>query len=74
MKAIGLQPDSSWVMANNVYMSSKGEIMNSQISDYYSGPGIPYSTEHCSIELPVTTDPLKRLMNTSFTFTLCLLF
>jgi len=74
VKQIGLQPDGSWVMASNVYMSSKGEIMNIAdshfvwISDFYSGPGIPYSTEHCSIELPLTTDPLKALMNTLFTF------
>ena len=71
---IGLQTDGSWVMASNVYLSPKGELMSVTdshfvwISDFYKGPGIPSNTEQCSIELPLSTDPLKAMMSTLFTF------
>ena len=42
-------------MASNVYLSSKGEILNmTEVSMY----GIPSAGKQCQIELPLTTDPL----------------
>ena len=58
VQQIGLQLDGCWVMSGDVYLSSDGKIMNvseSQyiwISDLFNGPGIPYSSEQCTIELP----------------------
>lgn len=69
VKQIGLQPDGSWVMAGNVYLSAAGnsiDVASSQhvwISDLFHGPGIPLASEQCSIELPLSTDPLNALMN-----------
>lgn len=69
VELIGLQPDGSWVLASDVCLSSEGKIINiseSQyvwISDLFSGPGIPSSSEGCTIELPLNSDPLRYLMN-----------
>lgn len=53
VKQIGLQPDGTWVMANNIYLSSEGRILNMKesqyvwISDLFSGPSIPSACEQC---------------------------
>jgi len=36
--------------------------------DFYKGPGIPSNTEQCSIELPLSTDPIKAMMSILFAF------
>lgn len=65
---VGQQPDGSWVMASNIYLSPTGEMINPASSEYvwighvYNGPGVASDAQQCQIELPLTTDPLCNLM------------
>lgn len=67
VELIGLQPDGSWVLASDVCLSSEGKMINISenqylwISDLFSGPGIPSSSERCTIELSLNSDPLRYL-------------
>ena len=65
---VGKQQDGSWVMASNVYLSPSGEIADPASSKYvwighvFSGSGVASNAQQCSIDLPLTTDPLCNLM------------
>ena len=56
-------------MASDVYLSSDGKLINDNeskyiwISDIFNGLGIPSSSEQCSIEFPLSSDPLRCLMS-----------
>ena len=71
---IGLQSDGSWVLASNIYLSEAGELIDIResqylwISDFHSGPGIPLPSEQCTIQLPLSTDPLRSLVNSLFLY------
>lgn len=67
VEKVGLQPDGSWVMGSMTHLSSTGEILDEGCSQYiwighvYNGPGVALDCDQCSIELPLTTDPLCSL-------------
>ena len=71
---IGLQADGTWVMGSNICLSSKGETLSMDESQYvwisnvFTGPGVPCASEQCQIELPLTTDPLKGLMSSLYAY------
>lgn len=61
---VGLQSDDVWVLGSNIYISDEGdEIEQSKhvyIGDIFQGPGV--ASCQCSIELPLTTEPLTVLL------------
>ncbi len=66
---VGKQPDGTWVMANNVHLSSMGDLLEGESSQYvwvghvFGGRGVAGDAEQCAVELPLTTYPLCNLMN-----------
>ena len=68
VKKVGKQSDSTWVLSNNAHLSSMGEPVKMEDSNYiwighvFAGPGVASNDDQCSIELPLTTDPLCMLM------------
>ena len=65
---VGRQENGTWVFSRNVYLSPSGELISPDDSDYlwigdlFKGHGVAQSSEECVIELPLTTDPLRSLM------------
>lgn len=65
---VGKQPDDTWVLSSNVHLSSAGELIAMEDSGYiwighvFSGQGVACNYDQCTIELPLTTDPLCALM------------
>ena len=68
MSKIGKQENNTWVFAPEVFLSSSGQLLDSQNTEYVSvghlfhGPGVAGENNFCAIELPLTTDPLCSLM------------
>lgn len=68
VQSIGQQNDTTWVLAENVHLSSLGEVIPSSESNYmwlgslYSGPGVPDASNQCMITLPLSTSPLQSLL------------
>ena len=64
---VGPQPDGSWVLGPTLFISKKGTLEDPDDSKYawighlYEGPGIAHHTAACSIQLPLSTCPLKDL-------------
>ena len=56
-----------WVLGENCCISTEEELMSMEESRYvwignmYKGAGIASSSLQCSIELPLTTNPLNEL-------------
>ena len=67
---VGRQADGTWVLSSNVYLSSTGQPIAMEESNYiwighvFAGQGVAHDTDQCTIELPLTTDPLCALMKT----------
>ena len=68
VKRVGQQPDGTWVLSPNVYLSSKGDLIAMQesqyvwIGDVFAGDGVASVVDQCAIELPLTVDPLCALL------------
>ena len=68
IKKMGQQADGTWVLASNVHLSSLGAQISMEDSKYiwighvFSGQGVACDGDQCTIELPLTTDPLCTLM------------
>ena len=71
---VGPQDDGSWVLGPNIYISSAGEEISPDDSNFfwvghmYNGPGIAPQNTACSIQYPLMLEPLcnliEYLMNT----------
>ena len=65
---VGKQGDGTWVLSSNVHITSTGHVVAIDDSCYiwighiFNGPGVASHAEECSIEHPLTTDPLCALM------------
>lgn len=65
---VGVQSDGSWVFGPNIYISADGEEIDPDechsvwISHLYKGPGAAHHDSACSIELPLSTEPLHLLL------------
>ncbi len=65
---VGRQADGTWVLSSNAHLSSSGALIPIKgspyvwIGDIFIGHGVARDTDQCSIELPLTTDPLCTLM------------
>ncbi len=61
---VGRQADGTWVLSSNAHLSSSGALIPIEgslyvwIGDVFTGHGVARDTDQCSIELPLTTDPL----------------
>ena len=68
VKQVGLQEDGTWVLGSNLYISPSGELLDPCESQYlwvshlYEGPGIALQSDACKVELPLSTDPLRHLV------------
>ena len=64
---VGQQDDGTWVLGENGCISAHGESIPMEMSRYvwighlYQGVGVA-ATQQCKIQLPLTTDPLKKLL------------
>lgn len=64
---VGPQADGTWVLGPSLYFSQKGELIDSDSSQYiwishlYDGPGIARQTTACNISLPLNTESLEDL-------------
>jgi hypothetical protein len=65
---VGLQSDDVWVLGSNIYISDGGEEISVEqskhvwIGDIYRGPGVASTLDQCTIELPLSTEPLTVLL------------
>ena len=68
VQTVGKQGDNTWVLGPDSYISSTGNSMSTADSSYiwvgnlYSGLGIPANSQSCDIHLPLSTNPLKPLL------------
>ena len=68
VQTVGQQADGSWVLASNAHLSQTGNVIdleNSQyvwLGDIFCGPGVALACDACTIELPLTTNPLCSLV------------
>ena len=66
---VGVQEDGTWVVGENGCISPKGESIPIEesryiwISNVYNGVGVADAAQQCKIELPLTSDPLKSLLD-----------
>ena len=66
---VGQQADNYWVLSKNVQLDGNGCVLSVDeykyiwLGEVYNGPGIPPASDGCSIELPLTTDPLCLLID-----------
>lgn len=66
---IGLQEDGTWVLGSNAYFSSNGEAIPAEGSQHvwlgniFHGTGVASETHQCTIQLPLSTDPLANLLH-----------
>lgn len=66
--AVGMQPDGSWVLGKDVYINGSGEaipVEESQhiwIGDIFDGKGVASDSQQCVIQTPLTTLPLRALL------------
>ena len=64
VQQVGQQPDGSWVFGSNIHLSQSGNILDLEercyiwLGDIFCGPGVASACDACTIELPLTTDPL----------------
>jgi len=69
VRNVGQQQDKkTWVFGPNCHISSTGALMDESASPYvwishlYAGPGVAPRDSACSIELPLSTEPLELLL------------
>ena len=68
VSSVGLQSDGTWVMSRNVHLSKDGMLLEPADSQYiwighiFNGPGVACDSEECTVELPLSTDPLCSLI------------
>ena len=66
---VGLQEDGTWVLGSNTYFSSDGEAIPAEGSQHvwlgsmFHGTGVASETRQCTIQLPLSTDPLANLLH-----------
>ena len=64
---VGLQADGTWVLGPSLFFSGQGTLCDPSQSKYawvgniYIGPGIADHSSACSIELPLSLNPLTEL-------------
>ena len=62
------QSDGTWVLGNNAHFSSDGTVLPVKDSKYvwlghiFRGVSVATDNHQCSIEMPLTTDPLAQLL------------
>ena len=67
---VGKQGDGTWIFGEDICVSPTGHLLTRIESNYiwisniYNGPGIPSPTMACKVNLPLSTQPLKRLLST----------
>ncbi len=67
VEQVGIQHDGNWVLGPNVYINADGYLVDPNTSQYvwishlYEGAGIAKATDASVIELPLSTEPLKRM-------------
>ena len=65
---VGKQEDDTWVLGGNIYISPDGELIPVEGSEHvwlgsmFRGAGVADGSVHCSINLPLSTKPLKQLL------------
>ena len=65
---IGKQSDKTWILGENVCISSGGLLISNceskhvWIGSVFNGPGIPPQSAECKIILPLSIDPLNSLI------------
>ena len=70
VKKVGKQPDGTWVFSSIAHLSSAGKQIKIEDSCYiwighvFAGHDVASDGDQCSIELPLTTDPLCSLLTT----------
>lgn len=68
VQCIGKQADQSWILGENICISSAGSPITTAeskyiwISNVFSGPGIPSSSLACDISPPFSSEPLYHLL------------
>lgn len=65
---VGIQDDGSWVLGNNAHFNADGTVLPAEGSRYvwlgHIFRGGSVAKDHpCTIELPLTTDPLAKLLS-----------
>lgn len=70
VQCIGKQSDHTWILGDNICISSSGIPMATSESNYvwisnvFFGAGIPSRTMACNISLPLSTELLNRFLTT----------
>ena len=65
---VGLQDDGTWVLGRDVYFNKDGEAMSADGSKHvwlggmFNAPGIASENHQCTIQLPLSTNPLSSLL------------
>ena len=65
---VGMQSDGVWVLGSRIYISDEGEQTSADqskhvwIGDIYHGAGVASELDQCTIELPLSTEPLTILL------------
>lgn len=65
---VGLQSDGIWVLGSSTYINSDGDEISVEDSQHVwigyicHGPGVASESDRCSIELPLSTEPLTVLL------------
>ncbi len=68
MHNIGKQSDKTWILGENLCISSSGLLISNSeskhvwIGSVFNGPGIPPQSVECKIILPLSIDPLNSLI------------
>lgn len=64
---VDVQQDGTWVLGPKLFFSNEGDLIDPTGSNYawignlYEGPGIAHTSSACSVELPLSVEPLKNL-------------
>ena len=65
---VGKQEDGMWVLGENIHISPNGDLVSVEgskhvwIGSMFQGPGVADGDIKCSVSLPLTTEPLSRLL------------
>ncbi len=62
VKQVGLQEDGTCVLGPNLLLQDASVSCYLWISHLYKGPGFALQSDACKIELPLSTDPLRNLV------------
>ena len=68
VNSVGRQADGTWVLSEEVHLDDNGEIIPGEMSSFvwighlYQSVGIADCNERCTIQLPLTTRPLTKIV------------